>query len=264
MTNGNFRSYGGITAASHGVSQNRDDWALSATQSSVWGTSWVNEARGQIASQDQQTLALDPRCGGPCTNESAGGPEIIIPGVATLGRNIYEPTDRDNWRLQVSDIVSHASVPMVKAGALHLSDQRARRPLEFGGSFTVAPLPAIRGAAVPVTALEAFALGLPAPCSRVRQCDGPFAYKELSALHKTTGASRHPAVRPGCDIAQIWPAAETTVTSVGAPLRYPFPQDFNLWPRPRDVLQSGSQWPNSIDAYELHGVSSHHPDRRWS
>ena len=101
VTNGNFRSYGGLTAASHGVTQNRDDWALSATESDVWGTSWVNEARGQIARHDQQTLALDPRCGGPCTSESEGGPEIIIPGIATLGRNIYEPTVRDNWRLQI-------------------------------------------------------------------------------------------------------------------------------------------------------------------
>lgn len=239
VTNGNFRSYGGITAASHGVTQNRDDWALSATESDVWGTSWVNEARGQVARHDQQTLALDPRCGGPCRSESEGGPEIIIPGVATLGRNIYEPTVRDNWRLQVSDIVSHASGShMVKAGAsfTHL-DQRARTPLEFGGSFTFAPLPAIPGVLpVPVTALEAFALGLPALHVRgFGNSAGPFTYQELTAFAQDDWRlTSRLTLKAGLRYqVQIWPATETTITSVGGTsLRYPFPQDRNnLAPR---------------------------------
>ena len=256
VTNGNFRSYGGITAASHGVTQNRDDWALSATESSVWGTSWVNEARGQIAGQDQQTLALDPRCGGPCTNESAGGPEIIIPGIATLGRNIYEPTVRDNWRLQVSDIVSHASGShMVKAGAsFTYLDQRARTPLEFGGSFTFAPLPAIPGVLpVPVTALEAYALGLPALYVRgFGNSDGPFTYRELTAFAQDDWrVTSRLTVKAGLRYqVQIWPAAETTVTSVGGTsLRYPFPQDFNnVAPRLGMSFNLDRNGHNSIDA----------------
>ena len=126
VTNGNFRSYGGITAASHGVSQDRDDWALSATETDVWGRGWVNEARGQLARHRQQTFALDPRCEGFCGGESDGGPEIIIPGVAILGRNIYEPTARDNWRVQLSNIVSRASDPTC-------SRQAHRSPTSISG-----------------------------------------------------------------------------------------------------------------------------------
>lgn len=232
VTNGNFRTYGGITAASHGVSQDRDDWALSATDSTVWGTSWVNEARVQLAPHDQQTVALDPLCGGPCTSESAGGPEIIIPGIATLGRNIYEPTVRDNWRLQVSDIVSHASGShMFKAGAsFTYLDQRARTPLEFGGSFTFAPLPAIPGVLpVPVTALEAFALGLPAVHVRgFGNSSGPFTYQELAAfVQDDWRLTSRLTLKAGLRYqAQIWPMVDTVVSSVGGTsLRYPFPQD---------------------------------------
>ena len=74
---------------------------------------------------------------------------------------------------------------MVKAGAsFTYLDQRARTPLEFGGSFTFAPLPAIPGVLpVPVTALEAFALGLPALYVRgFGNSAGPFTYQELTAF----------------------------------------------------------------------------------
>ena len=256
VTNGNFRSYGGITAASHGVTQDRDDWALSATESDVWGTGWVNEARGQIARQDQQTLALDPRCGGPCRTESDGGPEVIIPGVATLGRNIYEPTVRDNWRLQVSDIVSRASGShMIKAGAsFTYLNQRARTPLEFGGSFTFAPLPAIPGVLpVPVTALEAFALGLPALYVRgFGNSAGPFTYQELTAFAQDDWRlTSRLTLKAGLRYqVQIWPDAETTVSSLaGTSLRYPFPQDRNnLAPRLGVSFNLDRNGRSSIDA----------------
>ena len=256
VTNGNFRSYGGITAASHGVTQDRDDWAFSATETDVWGTGWVNEARGQVARQDQQTLALDPRCGGPCVTESDGGPEVIIPGVATLGRNIYEPTVRDNWRLQVSDILSHASgAHMIKAGAsFTYLDQRARTPLEFGGSFTFAPLPAIPGVLpVPVTALEAFALGLPALYVRgFGNSAGPFTYQELTAFAQDDWrVTSRLTLKTGLRYqVQIWPDTETSVTSVGGTsLRYPFPQDRNdLAPRLGMSFTLDRSGRSSIDA----------------
>ena len=222
----------------------------------VWGTSWVNEARGQVARHDQQTLALDPRCGGPCTTESEGGPEVVIPGIATLGRNIYEPTVRDNWRLQISDLVSHASGShMVKAGAsFTYLDQRARTPLEFGGSFTFAPLPAIPGVLpVPVTALEAFALGLPALHVRgFGNSAGPFTYQELTAfVQDDWRLTSRLTLKAGLRYqVQIWPATETTIPSVGGTsLRYPFPQDRNnLAPRLGMSFNLDRTGRSSIDA----------------
>ena len=256
VTNGNFRSYGGLTAASHGVTQDRDDWALSATDSTSGARGWVNEARGQVARHDQQTLALDPRCSGPCTSESEGGPEIVIPGIATVGRNIYEPTVRDNWRLQISDLVSHASGShMVKAGAsFTYLDQRARTPLEFGGSFTFAPLPAIpRVLPVPVTALEAFALGLPALHVRgFGNSAGPFTYQELTAfVQDDWRLTSRLTLKAGLRYqVQIWPATETTIPSVGGTsLRYPFPQDRNnLAPRLGMSFNLDRNGRSSVDA----------------
>ncbi|HVQ14034.1 MAG TPA: TonB-dependent receptor, partial [Vicinamibacterales bacterium] len=256
VTNGNFRAYGGLTAASHGVSQDRNDWALSATESDVWGRGWVNEARGQIAQQDQQTVALDPRCGGACTSESGGGPEITIPGVAVLGRNIYEPTERNNWRLQFSDVVSRASgTHLMKAGTsfTYLS-QQARTPLEFGGSFTFAALPAIPGLfPVPISAFEAFALELPALYVRgFGNSAGPFTYQEFGAFAQddwrvTPRLTLKAGVRYQL---QAWPALETNVSSVGGTtLSYSFPQDHNnLAPRLAASFDLTGDGRTSIDA----------------
>ena len=256
VTNGNFRSYGGLTAASHGVSQDRDDWAVSATESDVWGRGWVNEARGQIARQDQQTVSLDPRCGGTCTTESDGGPEVTIPGIAVLGRNIYEPTARDNWRFQFSDVVSRGSGShMMKAGTsfTYLS-QQARTPLEFGGSFTFAPLPAIPGLLpVPISALEAFGLGLPALYVRgFGNSSGPFSYQEFSTFAQDDWrATPRLTIKAGVRYQfQAWPALDTTVSNVGGTtLSYSFPQDHNnLAPRLAASFDLTGDGRTSIDA----------------
>ena len=256
VTNENFRSYGGLTAASHGVTQDRDDWAVSATESDVWGRGWVNEARGQIARQDQQTVSLDPRCGGTCTTESDGGPEVTIPGVAVLGRNIYEPTARDNWRFQFSDVVSRGSgTHMMKAGTsfTYLS-QQARTPLEFGGSFTFAPLPAIPGLLpVPISALEAFGLGLPALYVRgFGNSSGPFSYQEFSTFAQDDWrATPRLTIKAGVRYQfQAWPALDTTVSNVGGTtLSYSFPQDHNnLAPRLAASFDLTGDGRTSIDA----------------
>jgi carboxypeptidase family protein/TonB-dependent receptor-like protein len=240
VTNENFRPYGGLTARSHGVVQLRDDVALSATQSDVWGTGWVNEARAQIAHQRQHTRSLDPRCGGPCTGELQGGPEISIPGVAVIGRNIYEPTARTNWRLQLTNVLSRATGRhLLKAGASFISlDQETRTPLEFGGSFTFAPLPAIPELLLPVplTALDAFAAGIPALYVRgFGNSSGPFTYKEVSAFAQDDWrATSHLTLKAGLRYqTQLWPALQTTVSNVaGTTLTYPFPQDRdNVAPR---------------------------------
>ena len=73
---------------------------------------------------------------------------------------------------------------MFKAGAsFTYLDQRASTPLEFGGSFTFAPLPAIPASFGGISSLDAFALGLPALYVQgFGNSAGPFAYQELSAF----------------------------------------------------------------------------------
>ena len=234
VTNENFRSYGGLTARSHGVMQLREDWAFSASQTDVWGASWVNEGRVQWARQEQLTRALDPRCGGPCVTESQGGPEVVVPGVAIVGRNINEPTERDNWRLQVSDVVSHAAGrhTLKVGGSFIYISQEARTPLEFGGSHTFAPLPAIPGLLPgPLTGLQAFEFGLPAVSVQgFGNSAGPFTYKEVSTfVQDDWRVTPRVTLKAGVRYqAQLWPAIDTTVSDVaGNTLTYPFPQDHN-------------------------------------
>ena len=87
-----------------------------------------------------------------------------------------------------------------------------------------------------MTALEAFALGLPALHVRgFGNSAGPFTYQELSAFAQDDWrVTSRLTLKAGLRYqVQIWPATETTITSVGGTsLRYPFPQDRNnLAPR---------------------------------
>ena len=256
LLNENFRSYGGITARSHGVTQLRHDWALSAAENEVWGSGWLNEARAQLARQSQTTEALDPRCGGPCTTETQGGPEITIPGVAILGRNIYEPTERTNWRLQLADVVSHASGRhLFKAGAAFtFLDQESRTPLEFGGSFTFAPLQAISGVLPsPITGMQAFALGIPALYVQgYGNSSGPFTSREVSAFAQDDWrVNARLTLKTGVRYqTQLWPSSETAVSNVGGTvLRYPFPQDRdNIAPRVAASFDLTGDGRTAIDA----------------
>ena len=237
--------------------QDRDDWAVSATESDVWGTRMGERSAGAnraSGSADRWRSIRDAEV--TCTTESEGGPEVTIPGVAVLGRNIYEPTARDNWRFQFSDVVSRASgTHMMKAGTsfTYLS-QQARTPLEFGGSFTFAPLPAIPGLLpVPISALEAFALGLPALYVRgFGNSSGPFSYQEFSAFAQDDWrATPRLTVKAGVRYQfQVWPALDTTVSNVGGTtLSYPFPQDHNnLAPRLAASFDLTGDGRTSIDA----------------
>jgi len=167
LNNQNIEPFGGIVAKSRGAVQNRKDWALAASETDDFANRWLNELRGQYAKEDQEILSLDPNCGGPCTGNFDGGPTVEIVGVASVGRQRFTPNPRHNQRYQVKDTVSfYNGSHSVKGGFdynyIHTSETAL--PLHFGGRYIFAALPAIPALGIPqpITALQAFAAGLPA------------------------------------------------------------------------------------------------------
>ena len=74
----NADPFGGIVARSAGAVLLRTDWFVSASETDVLSSSWLNEARFQFARFDQQSRSLDPRCDGPCDLDDEGGPLLIL------------------------------------------------------------------------------------------------------------------------------------------------------------------------------------------
>jgi hypothetical protein len=167
LLNENIEPFGGITARSRGAVQDRTDWALAASETDVLSESWINELRGQYASENQTIDSLDPNCGGPCNDNSKGGPTVEIIGVASVGRQRFTPNPRKNQRYQLKDSISYYNgMHSLKAGFdfndVHTSFTAL--PLHFGGRFIFAALPAIPalGITQPISSLQAFAAGVPA------------------------------------------------------------------------------------------------------
>jgi Carboxypeptidase regulatory-like domain/TonB dependent receptor/TonB-dependent Receptor Plug Domain len=163
----NIEPFGGIVAKSRGAEQDRKDWMLVASQTDVFSPRFINELRGQYAKQDQLIESLDPNCGGPCGEDfTKGGPTVEITGVASAGRQRFTPQPRHNQRYQLKDTVSfYTGTHSAKAGFdyNYIRTTETALPLHFGGRYIFAPLPAIPGLTpTPLTALQAFAAGLPA------------------------------------------------------------------------------------------------------
>src|SRR5207247_4111946 len=104
--NENIEPWGGLIAKSRGAALDNKDHMFSASQTAVFMSKIVNEARFQFARRDQQINSLDPNCGGPCTSESQGGPTVEILGVASVGRQRFTPQPRLNDRYEAIDAVS--------------------------------------------------------------------------------------------------------------------------------------------------------------
>ncbi len=167
LINQNIEPFGGIVSRSRGAVQNRKDWAVAASQTDAISQRWINELRGQYAYENQMIESLDPNCGGPCDSNSKGGPTLEIVGVASVGRQRFTPQPRKNVRYQLKDTVSfftgtHSTKFGFDVNEVH-TDFTAL-PLHFGGRYIFAALPAIPqlGIPQPLSALQAFALGLPA------------------------------------------------------------------------------------------------------
>jgi hypothetical protein len=164
-TNQNVEPVGGIVARSHGAEQRRTDWGLAAAGTAVFGTGWLNETRVQIVSGDQAVYGLDPLCGDQCREVDQGGPEVTLPGLAVVGRQLNTPQLRGNVGLQAADTLTRAAGRhTLKAGLdLDLVWRDGSFAQDFGGRYVFTALPAVPGlTSRPLTALEAFEQGLPA------------------------------------------------------------------------------------------------------
>ena len=164
-TNGSYEPFGGLVARSAGGALERKDWTLSASETDVFGSSWVNEARLQLARGDEAIRSLDPSCGGPCDDAFQGGPSLLVRGVAMVGRNLGLPDSRKVSRVEVGDTLSRSlGSHLVKAGADFIRYFGIERqvPVDFGGRFVFSALPAIPDLVPrPLSALEALEQGLP-------------------------------------------------------------------------------------------------------
>jgi hypothetical protein len=225
--NENVEPFGGLIARSRAAVLDSTDIIGSGFHSIVLSSRALNEIRGQIASRDQSVRSLDPSCGA-CTSESAGGPTLEVTGVASVGRQRFTPTLRNNTRYQITDAVSyyrgrHQWRAGVDASYIHGRDSTL--PLHFGGryifqDFSLGP--------VPISAIQAVALGFPVVYVQGYGFSGAASdFGQLGSFVQDTlqlgdSATLNLGVRYQT---QFWPSA--TLTPPGYPGSYPFHADHN-------------------------------------
>ncbi len=165
--NGNGQPFGGTVARSRGGSLDNRDYMVAGALSTVRG-GLVNEFRAQVARRNQVVQSLDPACGGPCVRNDQGGPALEVAGVASVGRYPLSPQPRLNVRYQIVDTLGiDVGRHRLKTGVdLNMLDNRkSALPLQFGGQFVFANIPAALAATMgfpgPVSSIQAVALGLP-------------------------------------------------------------------------------------------------------
>jgi len=251
--NENIEPFGGLVARSRGAALDNTDVLVAGTHSWMIGRRLSNDARMLMARRDQIVRSLDPTCSGLCDGDDEGGPTLEIAEVAAVGRQRFTPTPRDDTHYQFADTISLASARHVlKAGAdINLSIGRDQAlPLHFGGRYILASLPAIPGVLpVPVSSIQALALGLPA--AYVQGYGNPtFLYDtgDVSVFAEDTWTPRsNLTVRYGLRYQrQQWP--DVTYRVPGVPQPYVFPTDANdlapriaaSWtPRPATIVRGG-------------------------
>jgi hypothetical protein len=165
--NENIEPFGGQVARSGAAALESTDIAAAFVDNVALSARAANELRAQIAVRNQTVRSLDPSCGGVCVDESQGGPALVVTGVASLGRQRFTPTLRDNVRYQIVDTANYyRGNHQLRAGfdVSYIQGRHQSLPLYFGGQYVFqdASLPLIAGApAVPLSAIQEVALGLP-------------------------------------------------------------------------------------------------------
>jgi hypothetical protein len=164
--NENVESWGGQVARSRGGALDNRDHMVAGSLTSILSPATVNELRFQVARRDQSLLPLDPTCIDRCDQLEEGGPTIEVSGVAMAGRVRTAPQIRNNVRYQAVETLSRQTRShLFKAGVdFNTVDHFVSTlPIHFGGRYIFTALPAIPGLLpAPISAIEAFALGLPA------------------------------------------------------------------------------------------------------
>ncbi|PWT80391.1 MAG: hypothetical protein C5B57_12340 [Blastocatellia bacterium] len=230
--NENIEPWGGLVAKSRGAALDSTDHMFAASYNAVGSPHFVNELRFQFAERDQTVNSLDPNCGGPCTEETQGGPTLEILGVASVGRQRFTPQPRLNDRVQVLDTVTRlAGNHQLKAGFdfNYVNHRTSALPLHFGGRYLFQPLPAIPGVLpAPINGIQALSLGLPAAYIQgYGTASKPYGYSDLSVFTQDDWRlSENLSARLGIRYQkQFWPDAP--YTTPGVPFGYSFPTDNN-------------------------------------
>lgn len=229
--NENLESWGGLVAKSRGALLDNHDNMFTASHQAIASAQAINELRFQIAHRNQKVLPLDPTCSGPCDLVDEGGPTVEIGGVAFAGRHRVNPQLRNNTRYQVLDTLSYQrGAHLWKAGVDFsvITHPDSSLPLHLGGRYIFAPLPAIPGVLpAPVSAIQAFALGLPA--AYVQGYGNPLTDYPSSDLGVFVQDSWriHPRLTLQAGLryqTQFWPDRSFTVPGFGT---YEIPRDRN-------------------------------------
>lgn len=239
----NVEPFGGLVARSRGGALKTSDASIAGSENRAIGGRWLNEARAQWARQDSILMALDPRCGGPCTHPNEGGPSLEISGIAVVGRHRLTPNARTPVRLQIVDSVSRVGARHhVKAGVeFNRISSDYSLPFQFGGRYVFTSM-----AAVLAGTPAAYAHGYGTPTLS-------YVYRDVSAfVQDEWRVSNRLTVVAGLRYqTQFWPGLRFDVSSInGARLRYDMPQDrSDLAPR-----VSVSFRPSISGATTLHGA----------
>jgi TonB dependent receptor-like, beta-barrel len=258
--NENIEPFGGLVARSRAAALDSTDVMGAASDALVVSDRIVNELRGQVALRNQNVRSLDPACGGPCLDESQGGPTLEVTGVASVGRQRFTPSLRDNVRYQVLDTASYYRGPHEFKTGLDVSVIRGRRqslPLHFGGRyiFQNASLPLVPNLApIPVSAIQEVALGLP-----IVYVQG---YGFSGAAYNTSDLSvfAQDRWRLGSTLSlqfgvryqrQFW--ADATYQPAGYPGAYNFPSDTNNF-APRVAVAWDPRNDNKTSVHGAYGV----------
>jgi Carboxypeptidase regulatory-like domain len=224
--------FGGTVARSRGTVQLRTDWSVSAAETDVFKTRWLNESRMQFAHETQAINALDPVCGGDCINFDQGGPTLEVTGVASVGRQRITPNLRLNRHLQAADTLSYLNGPHhLKAGVEynHISfpGDGNTLPLHFGGRYIFSPIPALGV----TSALDGVVKGIPA--AYVQGYGNPYytdyGYQDVSLFVQDEFKRGRLVIKPGLRYQrQFWQDFTYTVSDVGGgTFSYPTPSDGN-------------------------------------
>jgi hypothetical protein len=230
--NENIEPFGGQVARSRAASLDSTDNMFAASHAAIISSRVVNELRFQFARRDQTVQSLDPACGGPCVADDQGGPTVEIVGVASVGRQRFTPQPRLNDRYQVLDTISYATTRhQLKAGFdfNYIDHKKQSLPLHFGGRYIFAPFTAAQSQAlglppVPISALQAFALGIPA---RYVQGYGdpavPYGYHDIALfVQDDWRLTDRLTLKAGLRYQnQFWPDFEYSVAGYPTPYRYP-------------------------------------------